>query len=402
MSTALPTRLGRLSRVGVQARRQHGEEARASYMELFFDLVFVLVVTQLSTLLVNDLTLHGFATMCFLLLVAWWAWIYTTWTTNWFDPETLPVRIVLLIGMAASMLGAVAVPDALGKRAPLLVVGYVGLQLVRNTFVLAATAEDDPLYLPMLRFWRWNVSVGALWLAGAFVDRDLRVALWLVALALDYVGPFAGHWTPRLGRSATFEWRLVPSHFAERIYLFVIIALGESIVAAGRAASTHVLTPLRLVALIQVVLVAAAFWWLYFDYHARRAEEELRRARGERGRLGRDLTYVHVPILAGIIVTAVAGELVVIRPADALPGRQLAFLALGPALFLIGGLALKLLVVGLVATQRLAATVLVLGAVALGTTIPAVATWSLVLVVLVVLAVLETQERFRSAMQVEL
>jgi low temperature requirement protein LtrA len=384
----------------VQARRRHdADEARVSFMELFFDLVFVLVVTELAALLLHDLSLRGVAKMLFLLLLAWWAWIYTTWTTNWFDPDTLSVRLVLLVGMLASMLGAISIPDAFGARAALLVVGYVGLQVVRNTFVLVATERGDPLYLPLLRFWRWNAVVAVVWLAGAFLDDGTRVAVWIAALVLDYTGPFVGHWLPRQGRTAAVEWQLVPSHFAERLYLFVIIALGESIFSAGITASRLALTPARLLAVVVSLLVAAAFWWLYFDYHAKRAQEELAAAGDERGRLGRDLTYVHIPIVAGIIVAAVASELVVAHPGDRLPGNELAVLAAGPAVYLLGGLALKVRVLGLVATQRLAATALIGGAVALGAVLPALAVWSLVAVVGMTLAALETQERFRDAMQ---
>jgi low temperature requirement protein LtrA len=384
----------------VQTRRRHDtDEARASFMELFFDLVFVLVVTELAALLLHDLSLRGVAKMLFLLLLAWWAWIYTTWTTNWFDPDTLSVRFVLLVGMLASMLGAISIPDAFGDRAPLLVVGYVGLQVVRNTFVLLATEPHDRLYLPLLRFWRWNAVVAVVWLAGAFLDDGTRVAVWIAALVLDYAGPFVGHWLPRQGRTAAVEWQLVPSHFAERIYLFVIIALGESIFSTGITASRLALTHARLLAVVVSLLVASAFWWLYFDYHAKRAQEELSAAGDERGRLGRDLTYVHVPIIAGIIVSAVASQLVVAHPGDRLPGNELAVLAAGPAVYLLGGMALKLRVLGVVATQRIAAAVLVAGAAALGTVLPALAVWALVAVVGMTLAALETQARFRDAMQ---
>ena len=384
----------------VQSRRRHDDEnARASFMELFFDLVFVLVVTQLSALLLHDLSLRGAAEMLFLLLVAWWAWVYTTWTTNWFDPDTLPVRLVLVVGMVAAMLGAIAIPDAFGDRALLLVVGYVGLQVVRNTFVLLATDPDDPLALPLSRFWRWNAAVGLLWLAGAFLEGEARIAVWIVALVLDYAGPFAGHWSPGLGRTAAVDWRLVPSHFAERIYLFMIIALGESIVATGTTAASLDPTAWRIGAIVVAVLLTACFWWLYFDYHARRAEEELERAGDERGRLGRDLTYIHVPLVAGIIVAAVGNELVVAHPEARLGGRELVALAAGPVLYLLGSVALKVRILDLVATQRVAGALLVCGAVALGTVLPALVVWCLVLAIFVALAVLERQARFREAVQ---
>jgi len=405
LSRARPRRLPRTSREfrtlrpKIRARRTHGEEARASFIELFFDLVFVLVVTQLSALLLDDVSLDGAARMTFLLLVAWWAWVYTTWTTNWFDPDTLEMRTVLLVGMIAGMLGAIAIPDAFGDRAWLLVIGYVGLQVIRNTFAVLATDAADSLYRPLVRFLRWNLVVAVFWALGALLDGQARIAVWSGALALDYAGPFLGHWTPGLGRSTALDWHLVPSHFAERIYLFVIIALGESILATGTTAARLELTPARLLAVVVAIVVAAAFWWLYFDYHAQRAGEELRRAGNERGRLGRDLTYVHVPLIAGIIVAAVGSHLVVAHPGERLEGPELVVLAAGPVLYLLGGLGLKLRIAGVVATQRIGAAALICVATALGAELPALAVWVAALAVLVVLAALETQERFRDAVQ---
>ena len=145
---------------------------------MFFDLVFVLVVTQLSALLLDDVSLDGAARMMFLLLVAWWAWVYTTWTTNWFDPDTLEMRTVLLVGMIAGMLGAIAIPDAFGDRAWLLVIGYVGLQVIRNTFAVLATDAADSLYRPLVRFLRWNLVVAVFWALGALLDGQARIAVW--------------------------------------------------------------------------------------------------------------------------------------------------------------------------------------------------------------------------------
>ena len=158
-------------------RRRPGEdeEWRASSIELFFDLVFVLVVTQLSTLLYDDLTIAGAARTAFLLLVAWWAWIYTTWGTNWFDPDRGPVRAVLVFGMVASMLGAAAIPDAFGDRALLLVVGYVGIQSVRNAFMALATGTQDPLHAPLVRSLAWTLWVGAIWLADSMLSPEAVV-----------------------------------------------------------------------------------------------------------------------------------------------------------------------------------------------------------------------------------
>jgi low temperature requirement protein LtrA len=374
-------------------RQPAGQEQRASFAELFFDLVFVVVVTQLSTLLLHHLTLKGAAETLFLLLVAWWAWIYTTWTTNWFDPDSPVVRAVLLVGMLASMFGAIAIPDAFGDRALLLVGGYVAVQTFRNAFMVIATGRDDPLHAALVRILVWNAWVGAIWLTGALVDDVTRVWVWIVALVLDYAGPLLGHWTPGRGRTQPNEWELEPSHFVERVELFLIIALGESIVATSLTASHLPLTATRLLAVTVGFFITGALWWLYFHQHAERTLSELRAAAGERGRVGRRLSYLHVPLIAGIIVTAVANELVIAHPGRELGGAQLAALVGGPALYLLGSVAFKRWVLRIRSIKRLVATLLVAGVGVLGTVLPALAAWTLVLAILAGVAALEVVEQ---------
>jgi low temperature requirement protein LtrA len=378
-----------------EIRRLPDEERRVTSAELFFDLVFVFVVTQLSSLLVHDLTLGGAAKTAFLLLAAWWAWAYTTWVTNWFDADTIVVRAVLLVTMIAGLLGAISIPDALGDRAVLLVAGYVGIQTLRNVFIVLATHADDPLRRPVQRIFAWTVGVAPLWVAGLLVDGDARLVIWAVALALDYAGPFAGHWTPRLGRSHPRDWHLEPSHFVERLELFLMIALGESIVAAGATTSSLDPTITRLAAMLVATLMTAAFWWLYFDVHAGRTLERLRAAEDERGRMGRDLSYLYVLLVAGIIVAAVGNELVIAHPTEPLHGVELVALAAGPILYLLGSVALKIRVLHLRWDRRLAAAAVVAAVTALGSALPALALWAVVLAVLIGLAVVEALEARR-------
>ena len=367
-------------------------EKRAGFIELFFDLVFVVVVTRIADFLSADLSLGGAGRALFLLLMAYWAWICTTWTTNWFDAERRAVRCVLLIGMFASLLGTIAMPQAFGDRALLLVVGYVGIQTVRNVFAVLATPPDDPLRRPLQRITVWTAWVGVLWFAGAVLDGDARPALWLTALAADYAGPYLGHWTPGLGRSFPRDWDLEPNHFIERLELFLIIALGETIVATALTASDAPPTATRLLAVLVTFAFAVALWWLYFDFHADRALRVMRAAAGERGRLGRDLSYLHIPIVAGVIVTAVANEMVVAHPGEPLPQHGLALLGAGPVLYLLGSVGFKLRVLGAYWSKRVLATIAVAAVLAAGATLPALLLWSLVLVVLVVLAAAEAAE----------
>jgi low temperature requirement protein LtrA len=376
-------------------RRTHDEEQRASFTELFFDLVFVLVVTQLASMLVHDLTVPGAARTLFLLLAAWWAWIYTTWMTNWFDPEVRAVRAVLLVGMLASLVGALALPEAFGDRALLFVAGYVGIQTLRNAFVVLAAKPGDPLRRPLQRILGWTLAVAPLWLAGALADDGARVALWVAAIVLDYAGPFAGHWTPGLGRSSPREWHLEPGHFIERLEQFLLIALGESIVAAGATASGLDVTAGRLLALTLAFLMTVALWWLYFDFHAERTLERLKAAEDERGRIGRELSYVHIPLVAGIIVAAVANELVIAHPGEPLAGSELVALAAGPVLYLLGSVAFKARILHAQWRQRLVAAVLVAAAVLLGAGLPALALWACVVAIVGGVAALETSGLWR-------
>jgi low temperature requirement protein LtrA len=379
---------------GVRRRHDLEEEQRAGFIELFFDLVFVVVVTRLADVLTADLTIEGAARTLFLLLVAYWAWIYTTWTTNWFDVERRAVRGVLLIGMLAGLLGAISIPEAFEDRAGLLVIGYVGIQSLRTAFAVLATEPDDPLHRPLVRMLAWTAWTALLWLAGALADGDARIALWVTALAADYAGPFLGHWTPGLGRTSPSDWEFEPNHFIERLELFLILALGETIVATGITASEEPLDAARLGAVVVTFAIAVSLWWLYFDFHADRARRVLRAAAGERGRLGRGLSYVHIPIVAGVVVTAVGNELVVAHPSDVLHGEELVALAAGPALYLLGSVGFKLLVLGAYWGKRVVAMGVVVVVVVLGSGLPALALWTLVLVVLALLATAEAVERY--------
>jgi low temperature requirement protein LtrA len=377
-------------------RQRNGEEQRATFLELFFDLVFVFAVTQVSHVLVEDLSLRGVGKALLLLLVVWWAWIYTAWMTNWFDPDAVRVRLVLIAAMTASLLMAIAIPKAFGEHGLLFASAYAGLQFVRNAFIVLATDRDVALRPTFVRIWAWSSWVGALWIAGGFLDGEARVAVWIVALVLDYAGPFVGYWTPGLGRSETTDWELEHAHFAERFHLFVIIALGETIVLTGLTASDLELTAARILAIVVALLNTAALWWLYFDEVAWRSRDDLETA-SDRGRVGRDaFTFLHLPIVAGILVVAVGDELVIAHPDEPLDGREVVALAVGPALYLLGHVAFRLRMRGTLATKRLAAAALAAGAAASALVVPPLVAWALVLAVLVLLATAETLARLRA------
>jgi low temperature requirement protein LtrA len=313
-------------------------EQRATSFELFFDLVYVFAVTQLSHHLLADISWSGAAQTAFMLVALYWAWNYTTWMTNWFDPDTVQVRLVLVFVMLASLLMAVAIPDGFGEQALLFACAYSGLQIGRNAFVVAVTPRGS-FNQNFRQILAWSVLSAPLWVAGGIVDTEAwRWALWLGALGLDLAAPLVRYWLPGAGATAMSQWQIEGAHFGERFQLFVIIALGESIVLAGATASDTGLSLEVVAALLLAFLSSTALWWLYFGQVAGRVFEWIRAAAAEeRGQIGRDVyTYLHLPIVAGIVLFAVGDELVIAHPMGALHDSGALVALGGPALFLAG------------------------------------------------------------------
>jgi low temperature requirement protein LtrA len=349
--------------------RSRGEgEQRATFFELFFDLVYVFAVTQLSHHLLADLTWSGAAQTAFMLVAVYWAWNYTTWMTNWFDPDTVPVRLVLVFVMAASLLLAVAIPEGFGGDALLFACAYSGLQIGRNAFVVAVTPRGvfNQNFRQILA---WSVVSAPLWVAGGIVDAEAsRWILWLGALGLDLAAPLATYWVPGAGRTPMSQWQIEGAHFGERFQLFVIIALGESVVLAGATASDVGLSVDVAIALLLAFLSSTALWWLYFGQVAGTVLERIRSATAEeRGAIGRDIyTYLHLPIIAGIVLVAVGDELVIAHPTDDLHGAGALVALVGPALFLGGLMACAARLGQAQSPARAVAVVVLLAAVPLG------------------------------------
>jgi low temperature requirement protein LtrA len=345
--------------------RRRGGEQRATYFELFFDLVYVFAITQLSHHLLADLTWAGAAEAAFLLCAVYWAWNYTTWMTNWFDPEVSVVRLVLVLVMLASLLIAVSISEAFGDHGLLFAASYCALQVGRNAFVVGVT-PPGPFHRNFQQILTWSILSVPLWIGGALVDGNARWALWLGAFGLDLAAPLARFWLPGFGGGTPMiEWAIDAGHFAERFQLFVIIVLGESIVLAGATATDVGLEVSVVVALGLAFLSSVALWWLYFGQVA---TEAVRRMAADEvpGQVGRDAyTYLHLPIVAGILLAAVGDELVIAHPAAEL-GTAGALVTLGgPALYLLGVLAFGARVGRHQPWTRTAAAVLLLVAVPL-------------------------------------
>jgi low temperature requirement protein LtrA len=369
-------------------RRDTGVEQRATTLELFYDLVFVFAVTQVSHLLLDHLSWEGVGQSALVLLVVWWSWNYTTWVTNELDPRSIVVRLLLIALMLASLLMAIAIPDAFGDKALLFAGSYVAIQVGRHTFLTFVAAE--PGTIERVRAGRiliWFVAAGALWIAGALADGSARTVLWLAALALDYAAPFATYWVPGLPRLRPEAWAVGSGHFAERFQLFIIIALGETIVITGATTSELDLTTARIFAFMLAFLATAALWWLYFNLVATIAERRLALAEN-RTVLARDAyTYLHVVIVAGILLSAVGDELVIAHPTEELPDAELAAVVSGPALYLLAHVALRLRMTGTMGGRRLAGALACLAVGAIGAFASALVVAASLLAVLVAVIV---------------
>jgi low temperature requirement protein LtrA len=344
--------------------RGEGErDHQVSSMELFFDLVFVFAITQLSHLLLTHLDAGGAFQTALLLLALWWAWVDTAWLTNWFDPDRRPVRVMLIGAMVATLIMAVALPEAFGERGLVFAVAFVAMQVGRTAFAVVGTREDPGLHRNFQRILAWQAASGLLWLAGGLTSGPSRPIFWVAAVTMDSLAPAVGFATPGLGRSVTRDWNISAEHMAERCKLFLIIALGESILVTGATFAESDFTRAALAAFIVAFLGSVALWWVYFDLSFDAAEQAFASS-SDPGRLGRfAYTYLHIPMVAGIIVTAVGDELVIAHPFGHATPDTVATVLGGPALFLVGHLLFKRAVFGDWSISRLAA-IAILGIIA--------------------------------------
>jgi low temperature requirement protein LtrA len=371
-------------------RERDGTEQRATFFELFFDLVYVFAITQLSHHLLADLSWKGAAEMAFMLIAVYWAWNYTTWMANWFDPETIPVRLILVYVMLASLLMSVAIPQGFGDEALLFGCSYSALQIGRNAFVVGVTPAGD-FNRNFKQILAWSILTAPLWVAGGLASDELRWVLWLAALGLDLVAPLVMFWIPRVGPTPIGQWQINGQHFAERFQLFVIIAIGESIVLTGVTASGTGLGGAHVVALGLAFLGSTALWWLYFGHVAGAVAETIGQSMAEEvGRMGRDVyTYLHLPIIAGIVLVAVGDELVVAHPDESLHMTGALVTLGGPALYLLGVMACAARVGRPQSWPRAVVVVLLLAAIPLAAQMPAIAVSAALILLLGSLVVTE-------------
>jgi low temperature requirement protein LtrA len=327
--------------------RDRTQETRVTFVELFFDLVFVFAITQLSHHLLEHLTFKGAAQTMLLLLGVWWVWVATTWATNWADPDRTPVRAMLIGLMMAGLLLSVSLPHAFGDGGLVFAVAYVVMQVGRTLFMtLVMRGHSKANYRNFWRITIWLCLSGVFWVAGAFVEEELRFALWALALLIEIASPAFGFYLPGLGRSTTSEWDLDGGHMAERCGLFIIICLGESILITGATYARLAPTPETTAAFFVSFIGSVAMWWLYFDIGAERASRLIEEAH-DPGRIARAAyTYAPIIIVAGIVVSAVSDELILAHPTGHTEAPAAWAILGGPALFLAGNLVFKFITAG--------------------------------------------------------
>ncbi len=330
-------------------RRHRGghDDGRVTFVELFFDLVFVFAITQLSHGLLGHFTALAALQTAMLLLAVWWAWIYTSWFTNWLDPERKPVRLLLIVLMLVGLVLSMSIPQAFGSRGLAFAVAYVGIQVGRTAFMLWALGDGHPRLSKTFRgILAWFVLSGVFWIAGVFVEAETRMALWAVALVIEYGGPGMGYWLPGRGRAHSSDWDVEGAHMAERCGLFIIIALGESILVTGATFAGQSWNWASAGAFAAAFVGTAAMWWIYFEAGHRRGSELIAHST-DPGRLARlAYTYIHLPVVAGVVLTAVADEFILAHPTGHTAPETLIAAIGGPALYLIGNIAFKKTIFG--------------------------------------------------------
>ncbi|WP_225677374.1 low temperature requirement protein A [Bradyrhizobium hereditatis] len=318
------------------------QHSRVTYVELFFDLVFVFAVTQISHTLLAHFTLLGALQVTLLFLAVWWVWVFTTWITNWLNPEKTPVRLLLFAMMLGGLVLSTSIPKAFEERGLWFAIAYASMQVGKTIFLWLSTPASRPrTRMNAIRIAAWLSLSAIFWIAGGVMEGQSRLTLWAVALVIEYISPSVRFWIPRYGASSVADWMIEGGHMAERCALFIIIALGESIVVIGATFAELTWTSENVLAFLSALIGSIAMWWIYFHIGAEAGSEELSKS-SEPGRLARlAYTYLHMPIVAGIIIAAVADELVLKHPGGHSDLKTVTSAIGGPLLFLFGTILFK-------------------------------------------------------------
>ena len=353
-------------------------------LELFFDLVFVLALTQCTTLMAENPTWEGIGQGMIVLGLLWWSWGGYAWLTSVFDPEEGAIRIAMFAAMAAFLIAAICVPEAFGELGLEFALAYAAVRVAHIALFMIASRDDPNLRRSVLGLAGGTFVAAALLIAGSFLDPGPQAAVWGFALVLDLAEPYF---------FGTEGWRLVPGHFAERHGLIIIIALGESIVAIGAGAGASLTWAITGAATLGIAVVCA-MWWLYFDVVALVSARRLVAA--EVGRvqnaLARDsYSYIHFVMVAGIILFALGLKKTIGDPEGILQTVPAFALLGGVSVFLLGLVAFRYRHVKTINQRRLALALLLFALIPVATEVTALATIAILAVLIWIVVVIETR-----------
>lgn len=343
------------SGTGTLFRERREGEAPVTSAELFFDLVYVFAVTQVSHFLLEHLDWVGAVEAAILLLAIWSSWVDTVLITNLLDPRRQPVRVALFGLMVVGLVFAGALPEAFEGRGLAFAVAFALFQLGRTVFMVWATRGRPAATGNFLRTSVWVAIYGAFWIAGGLLEGLPRFACWSVALLIDYFAPLIGYPIPGLGRTNFELLEIEGAHVAERVSLFVIIALGESVLVTGATFAGLEWTPETAAAMASGLLQAMAMWWIYFYWSSDTAKTVIARARDPSVFIISAFGYVPWVVVSGIVVCAVGDDIALAHPHEPTSAAAAWVLIGGPALFLLGALWFEYGAIGKWSRIRLAA-----------------------------------------------
>ncbi|WP_422740322.1 low temperature requirement protein A [Micromonospora sp. WMMD729] len=340
-------------------RRRQGVEPTTS-TELFFDLVFIFTITQVSHYLIAHPDWRGAARTALLLALVWFVWVYTTWVTNWLQPDQGPVRAMLIGVTLGSLLLSATIPQAFTGMGLLFAVVYVSVQVGRTVFALWAAQGNPWLVDGFQKSLPWIATTSVLVVVGGLVDSPAREVVWAAVIVFEVVGLSIGYRLPGRGRSRPERWMVEGGHLAERCGAFILIALGESILVTGSTLTSHV-DRVRLGAFGVAFAGSVALWWVYFARSAPAAAQVVAGAGTRTGALSRlAFNYLHPVMVAGIVVTSAGDERLLHAPGAAATTVTALFTLGGPALFLAGHAAYKAVLWRGLPTSRVVAVVVLL------------------------------------------
>ena len=316
-------------------RKRETETATVSYSELLFDLIYVFSVTQLSHYLLHDLTWAGLLKETILWFAVWMLWQHTIWVTNWFNPDTRPIRILLFVSMLVGLVMAASIPYAFTYRGLIFAVCYVLIQGGRTLYIIGVLGNHH-LAANFKRIMGWFCISAVFWIAGAILQGEWQILLWMIAAICDYTAPMHGFALPRLGRSdSSKEWTIEGHHLVERCQLFVIIAFGETLLMTGASLSdVEEWTPLVIISAVISFIGSLAMWWVYFDVSSEAGSRKIQEVK-DPGKLGLIYNAIHLVLVGALIICAVGDELIVAHPEQEMRAEVVFVLIIGPIVYIL-------------------------------------------------------------------